>query len=596
MALLQSSLFAGDGPKCVQIFFDRVPSAEPAYTSGRKTAVFLENLLAHFPKWDQRIYPIESYRKGQIDECEASFYLGTEFDNSLPDAFLDDFATTGNRVAWLGYNSWKLGDSRLKQLWNVTYQGLSTLDRTHLDAQGVPGFYKFFYYKGETFEKYGKVNAQSPNQFDGAFEIALMTSAQSNPSNVVAWARHSTSNKRAPYVLRNQNRWYVTEVPFSYVTEEDRYLIFADLLFDILGEKPRRTKPIAFFRLEDVHALVPQWELDAMTRAFTKMKVPFALSVIPMFEDPYQVLTQDPAKKSVALDAAPNFVKYLKSVRAKKGTILMHGYTHQYETSKNPFNGTSGSDYEFWDANNNRPVADDGTSWVIGRLEAGYAMMERAKVSPVAWLTPHYGSSALDNIIFGQVFDWTVGRNNYAPVALTQASPVPNSQTFEQGGTTARTQRMSHLADLTVALPEGSSLDGQFYPYEILGDTFGQRVIPEDIGYIQPAVSQGSIQVTLVDDFLRRLKRNLVLRDVWGSFFIHPYLVNTVENGGLGKFQGDTSEIERLIQSTKDLGYEFIDLTAWTQANMNPKRRPTTEGKMPIAVHGSQASSSLVSH
>jgi uncharacterized protein YdaL len=586
MSFFTFPIAADESPKCVQIFYDRLPAAQPAHTYGRRMTGFLENLLAHFPAWDQRVFPIESYRKGQLDDCEASLYVGSDFDNAVPKDFLDDFATTGNRVAWLGYNIWKLGNARLKQIWNVTYQGLSVLDPVHKDPQGMPGFYKFFQYKGETFEKYGKPNALNPNQFDAAFEIVLLQPVDANQtSNVVSWAVHSSTGAKAPYVIKNRRRWYVADLPFSYVTEDDRYLIVSDVLFDILGETPRRTKPIAFFRLEDVHAVVPQWELDAMTSAFTKAGVPFALSVIPQFEDPFLILSQDPGKKAVALDAAPDFVKFLKSIRAKKGTLLMHGYTHQYGTTKNPFNGASGSDYEFWDAVNNKPMADDAPPWVMNRLETGFAMMEKAGVAPTAWLTPHYGASALDNVIFGEVFDWTVGRNNYTRAVASQASSVPDTQTFEGAGSAGRAQRLAHLADLSLAYPEGDSLDGQFFPYEIYGDLYGQRVIPEDIGYLQPAVSQGSVQVTLVDDFLKRLKRNRVLRDVWGSFFVHPYLVNTAENGGLGKFQGDASEILRLLQSTKDLGYEFIDLKAWLKTNGKAKRRPTVEGTMPKPAH-----------
>ena len=55
-----------------------------------------------------------------------------------------------------------------------------------------------------------------------------------------------------PWALRSQNLTYVGELPFVYTSETDRYLVFADLLFDALAPRtPERHR--ALLRLEDIN-------------------------------------------------------------------------------------------------------------------------------------------------------------------------------------------------------------------------------------------------------------------------------------------------------------------------------------------------------
>jgi len=45
-----------------------------------------------------------------------------------------------------------------------------------------------------------------------------------------------------PYAIRMKALWYIADVPFSYMAEGGRYLVFCDLLHDILGST-RRPRP-----------------------------------------------------------------------------------------------------------------------------------------------------------------------------------------------------------------------------------------------------------------------------------------------------------------------------------------------------------------
>jgi len=43
-------------------------------------------------------------------------------------------------------------------------------------------------------------------------------------------------NTTFPWAVRSGNVTYIGEIPFAYMTEGDRYLIFCDLLFDALAQ------------------------------------------------------------------------------------------------------------------------------------------------------------------------------------------------------------------------------------------------------------------------------------------------------------------------------------------------------------------------
>jgi uncharacterized protein YdaL len=414
--------------KCVQIYYDAAPQAAAPYAFGRVHAIFLQNLLGHFPALQQYVLPIESYRSGQLSRCAASFYLGTYFDNRVPEAFLDDFAASTRTVVWAGYNVWKLPAPVLEKLWGVRFVSLSTLDVERKDELARPTFFKHFDYKGRTFEKYGERDAAKPERFNAAFEISLFDLVSPEAGkNVVAWARHNGRPElRVPYVLAREGRWYVGDSPFSYITEEDRYLIFADLLFDMLGEAPRRApgaKKPALFRLEDVAPALPPWELYGMTDALARARIPFSIAVIPIWTDALG-LTKSPRNYRLA-DSDVGFVDFLHYAAARRASFILHGATHQHGFERNPFSGISGDDFEFWDRKANRPVAGDSVAYAVERVRDGLDVLKGAGVVPVAWETPHYQASPLDYLVFARLFAWSVGRVVYFP--FTAPRPRPDS-------------------------------------------------------------------------------------------------------------------------------------------------------------------------
>jgi len=577
LALISPAALAA-APKCAQIFYDSAPQTTPRYQHGRLYAAFLQNLLGHFPHIQQVVIPVEKYTAGQMEKCDANFYLGSFFDNPLPQAFLDDFATTKKPVLWAGYNIWRLDPLLLDKLLGVRYRGLSKLDWEAPDAQKRPGFYRFFSYKGETFEKKGEISPPGSHHFSGAYEMTLLDRVTEATSQVLSHATHSGTGATAAYLLRSENRWYLADNPFAEMSEADRYLIFCDVLFDVLDEKPRHPGPRpALVRFEDVHPQMRLVDLTAMSGVFETNKVDYGISLIPIFTDPLGQVIANPQDRYAKMTDKPEFIDYLKKAQTKGASLIWHGVTHQHGNTANPFNGSSGVDFEFWDKNRERPIVEDSPAYIVGRLEEGFTLFHQAGLKPSAWLAPHYQASPLDYRLFGQLFLWNIGRATYFPHTAVQAKQLPPLFTFDLSGVEYNGHRLPLLEDLKVTYPETMEPNGQFFPFEIYGDYYGQRLLPENVGNVQPYMSNQVFHLITIDDLLAHMKRNRVIRDAWGSFFVHAVLLRPIAEGGLAEYPGDTRPLDRLFKETKALGYEFIDLDKWTRKHLKMKRAEPIE-------------------
>lgn len=555
--------------KCVQIFYDKNEHLEPKYYLGRIHAIYLQNLLGHFKNVQRIVVPIERYKAGQLEKCAASFYLGTHYNTQVPVEFFQDFVKTQKNVVWAGYQIWKLPKEELARLWGVEFQGLSKLDTEHLDRKGRPGFFKFHDYLGGEFTKYGEFDLKDKTKFMAGFEISLFKLINSeSEKNVLAWARHSTvTDLKTPYLLRNKNHWYFADSPFYFTTEDDRYLILADILFDVLDEKPIREDNVrpAVFRLEDIHPKVQLWYLYKITDLLAKHKVPFSMTLVPIFSDPLGIIEDKVEERFVPLTQKREFIDFLKYAEARGATFIFHGVTHQYGMKPNPFSATTGDDFEFWDRVNNIPVDRDSPSFVVNRIEDGRKLLAEADIEPIAWVSPHYQASPLDYVLFGQLFRWNMGRMIYFPFKKNNTVELPPELNVEEVAIPNRGKRLEYLNDVRVNYPAGLLPNGQFYPYESFGDVFGQRIIPENVGNVQAYLNEQVLRTLTITDMVRIMKRNRKMRDTWASYFIHPFLLEETGGEGLARFPGDVSEIEKLIQGTREAGYEFINLKDWVK-------------------------------
>jgi uncharacterized protein YdaL len=467
-------------------------------------ARMLANLLGHFDL-PYQITPVENYPAGQMDKVRTTFYFGSVYDNALPTAFKTEALTTTNTLCWFKYNVWQIAGTNFDARFGFQFN--------FLDWSG----YSNITYKAETFLK---------NQLDP--ELGYITVLDTNLASVVATAA-KTDDTSIPYATRAGNLWYFADIPFDYISEEDRYLVFADLLHDILKSN-HATSHSAIIRIEDVApTMYSPATLRETADVLRGLNVPFAIALVPVYRDPFGYYSGIPLEEHRLSDAADtNSVEFVSAIRymlTNRAQLLLHGYTHQYDSVANPYDGVTGDDFEFWRetfqtnisdpfATNAvveiyAPVPEDSASWVLGRINAAKAELAAVGMKEVGWEFPHYAASEIDSRVVATNFPLTMQRSLY----------------FDDAG---------HIA-------------GQFFPYPIKRDIYGQRIMPENIGNFEP-LPFGAYPARSVADLLRAAKKNLVVRDGWAAGYFHPFF--------------ELTNLQAMVEGIKALGYTYVPVSS----------------------------------
>ncbi len=413
---------------------------------GRLDANYLANLLGHFTA-HRSVRSLDAYTPGELKAFDVVFTIVYQKKYRVPQNFLNDVATGGKPFCWLGNQV-----GQLNRVGMLERHGLR-FDRFFENSPA-----RNVIYKSRTLVK-------------GDPDINLLKIVDSAKVNVLANAT-GANGWTAPYILRDRDFWIVTDSPFSYSSENDRYLAFADVLHDILGVNHPEGHS-ALLRLEDLNPMSDPEQLNAMLRVIRSNRIPFSFGMVPFYVNPAQHLFEPMGER-------PLVVQALKDMVDAGGSPVLHGDTHQYR-------GVTTDDYEFWDNIADRAVKRDSDPYVVRKLEDALKECVLTELYPVTWETPHYAASALDYHVFKRFF----------------------GTTYERRLTSNRL---------------GSD---QFFPYPVI-DMTGQFVIPESLGYVQ-------IENPRVEPLLANAEAALVVRDGYASFFFHPFLkpqlLNTLING-----------------------------------------------------------------
>src|SRR5438270_3514141 len=199
---------------------------------------------------------------------------------------------------------------------------------------------------------------------------------------------------------------YLGEIPFSYTNESDRAMIFADLLFDAIAPATQ-ARHRALVRIEDVGPDADPRDLRAVADYLYGQGVPFSFGVYPSFRNPLGETRRNKGlPTSLEMKDSPGVRDAIKYMISKGGTMVMHGWTHQYSNVRNPYDGISGDDFEFFrahvDAVTNDvvydgPVAEDSQTWAAGRITNSFNAFSAAGLpAPAIFEFPHYAGSYAD--------------------------------------------------------------------------------------------------------------------------------------------------------------------------------------------------------
>ncbi len=505
---------------------------------GELYAMATGNLASHFGQVTAE--PVVDYQAGQLNGFSATIYLGSTYNEPIPVSFLDDVLTTSRPVLWAGDNIWQLsGSGTAEQNFQNVYgwdPSTSYFDDADVVTQVA--------YNGQTLTR--NTNSGSliaPHITSTTGQVTALGQAQCGtiaaPATCAGIAQAPTGSTTFPWAITSANLTYIGEVPLSYITESDRYLAFSDQLFSLLAP---RTPVLhqALVRLEDVSPGIdtPQ-QLKAAADYLSSVHVPFSVGVIPAYADPNGYYSNGtPTSMDISQTSNTTIAAFNSALRymvSKGGTLIEHGYTHQYSNVANPYSGASGDDFEFYRAQcattstppytfdascpnadwviQEGPVPNDSTTWAKSRAATGQQLFTKAGfTTPTIWETPHYSASAADYPGIDQVFQTRYEREQFFGGQLS--------------GNTA----------------DASHVFGQFFPY-VVNDLYGETIVPENLGNYGPENVNNNAPKP-PSYIIGNAQAELAVRQGVASFFFHPYY--------------DVSYLQQIVAGIQSLGYTFV--------------------------------------
>ncbi len=289
-------------------------------------------------------------------------------------------------------------------------------------------------------------------------------------SNKVIGSINDTLNKY-PYIINDKNLFYVSKLDLDGVL----FYIFCDSLNDIFNIKTF-DKGRIFVRIEDVHAFREPKNLVEIADYLSSKNIPFTIALIPAYVNPKN-------HKVITLSESPEIVKAIKYMQDKGGTVILHGYTHQYKKEE-----VSGEGYEFWDGKKDEPLKENMKIFVKDRVLNGLRVCIENGIYPLAFEAPHYAMESEGYKELKKYFSTYMGQHQN------------NDKKFSTNT----------------------------YPY-IIRDTEEFNIfIPENLGYID---SEDKFTFQNIKENLDKLS---IVRGFSGGFFFHSYLnieylKNTIE-------------------------------------------------------------------
>ncbi|WP_026359988.1 DUF2334 domain-containing protein [Amycolatopsis nigrescens] len=462
-------------------------------------AMYTANLVSRSGAWKMRA--AADYQAGEIGGYQAVVYVGTIPDALLPPALLADLAAAKVPVVWLGENVDKLF---VHDPGMAARLGWQPAGRVLVPPANVR-------YKNVMLTR----NPQS-----GGFPLLRVDNAEL--TEVLAEAVPA-EGPGTPWAVRSSGITYLAEAPYSFVDESDRYLAAADILLGTLApETPERHRALA--RIEDIGPRTDPEQIRRIADFLGGQGVPFSMAVYPYYVDPRGSANGGRPTYARLVDS-PALVDALRYATDRGGSLIMHGYSHQFEERANPYDGASAADYEFYtaivDENNavveTGPVPGDSAEWFRERIATGLGEFRRVGLpEPDIFEFPHYGGSAVDYKAVTPIFAARYDQGSY------YAGYCPRGEC----GSTAVSYNEKH---------------GQYFPYPVR-DVYGAVVVPENLDHVAPqAFNQHPPR--LPQDLLDDSKRAKVVRDNVASFFFHPFL--------------PLDNLRTLVDGLRGQGYQF---------------------------------------
>lgn len=475
----------------------------------------LDLLLGHFTS-DIQFVSAQEVKKKDLKDVTHLFYYGKQAEK-LPASFLRMFDEYNGTFVAIGYNSEQLGD--------------------HFRFVEI----------GDEKLVHSLVTQHQQEPFHITPEYVIEVSATQGDVMVVGHIQATT--KQTPVVVKQHNHYYIALDDLS----SPKNILVGEVFLDLFAAVQYESNP-AYIRLEDIHPLVNPQALHEVTTMLKKKEIPFMMAVIPVYTNPEN-------GKEYHFSDSPKLLKVLKDAQEHGGSIVLHGYTHQFRESE------TGEGFEFWDVSFNRPIyapateqlalkkrsdfttntgyerymkelQDFESDYIRQKVTRGIQELTNYGLYPLAFEAPHY----------------TMSQNGYAVLSEFFSTYVGQVQLSD---------RDWEVMDTTPFISTPAMLNGM-------------ELLPETLGYVQPENEQAVVEMMERAELYKRTNHGIL-----GAFY-HPYL-------GVERFQQLIEQMEQIPN------IEWIDLKqrdVWVKAE-NVEIRTLEGGVLPKIQKGALLMSSV---
>lgn len=460
---------------------------------GEGEAIMTANLLGGFgPSVTIRA---DRYPAGLAADHDQVAVVVSNPSEQLPVSLLDDLHSGRSDIIWLGPGV----DQLLTR-----HPSFSAEQQIAAEAP---------YLASPTAIRYKGVELPLPIE---ATEITANISSAGPNAAVVADAVFADGSTR-PWAIKTPRMLVLGDAPFSFHDQNMSYLVLADQLQQLMNPGTQ-VRHRAMIRLEDVGPAEDPDNLRAIADVLAQRGIPFSVATYPVWRDPAEVWEYGP---ELRLSDAPEVIDALEYVEARNGTLILHGYTHQRGSGPNPYDGTSGADYEFFSAHvdENDYVVEDGPlprelidSTPLRIRDAMTEMVAAGFEVPTVFEFPHYAAAEDDYRVIAPMFE-------------------------------ARFERSLYFLQDTEAPPDSTWLN-QWYPYPVV-DSYGELVLPENLGNVEPEPFNQHPAV-LPAEIVENARLQMVVDDHVAAFFYHPFF--------------GPEMLAEVLDGMLALGYEFVDV------------------------------------
>ncbi|UOQ85182.1 polysaccharide deacetylase family protein [Gracilibacillus salinarum] len=414
----------------------------------------LDLMIGHFTE-NIMFKSVTEVEKADLADKTHVFYYGQVHDK-LPATIAPLITSFPGTVIALGLNSEQLGER-----------------------------YSFFTVKGNA--EYNKIELTSnEEQSLSVYPRSVLVTSPKDDVEVLANVTNSPTESY-PLFIKNQDNYYFA----STALHDPLTIAFGDILHDVFQEEHEAVHP-AYLRLEDVSPDSDPEQLMAIAKELKERDIPYMIALISVFTDPKN-------NKTYHLYDFPELVKVLQYMQANGASIVMHGYTHQFQKE-----AVSGEGFEFWDVDNDMPVY----------REPGEKMKEE-KEFPSAEAHQAYLTNFEKNYIQNRI---NLGVQELANNGLYPLAFEAPHYTISQNGYRIVSEHFSHYAG-QVQLSDKDWKIMSTSPYMSSPSFFhGMQLLTETLGYVIPNSANA------IDNIMLEAEKQQMVRDGAITAFYHPFL------------------------------------------------------------------------